>query len=245
MMDSFSLKGKTILVTGASSGIGQGIALGLSQAGARVVLQGRNVERLELSVGLLEGNGHITLVADLRDEKSLEDIASQLPLLDGIVHSAGIIKRFPLKYMLKEAFTELMDVNVISGSEILRYCIKAKKLRRNASVVFISSVGSDYASYGNTMYMASKGAVNSMVKGLAFELARTNIRVNAIQPGLVVTHLTKQINSDELDLQLKNYPLGRFGKPEDIAYACIYLLSDASSWMTGSAIKLDGGLTLK
>ena len=244
-MSRFDLSKKIIMVTGASSGIGRGVAVSLAKEGATLVLIGRNEKKLEETLNQLFGSEHLIIVADLTNSQDLMRISSDAASLDGLVHCAGIIKRSPLKFMSKESFLNLLDVNVISGSELLRYLIKQRKIKRCASVVFISSVGSDYSSLGNTMYMSTKGAVNSMIKGLAFELARKQIRVNGIQPGLVITNLTKQINSKELEIQLRNYPLGRFGKPEDIGAACIYLLSNASEWMTGSLIKLDGGLTLK
>ena len=244
-MSRFDLTGKFILVTGASSGIGRGISVSLAQEGATLILFGRNKKKLEETLMLLPGSEHVVFVADLTDNQALIEVSNRVPSLDGLVHSAGIIKRSPLKFMSKESFQNLLDINVVSGSELLRYLNKEGKIKRGASIVLISSVGSDYASLGNIMYMSTKGAVNSMIKGLAFELARKQIRVNGIQPGLVITNLTKQINSKELEIQLRNYPLGRFGNPEDIGAACVYLLSNASDWMTGSLIKLDGGLTLK
>lgn len=245
MQDVFSLKSRRVLVTGASSGIGRSIAQVLSNAGAQVILVGRNRLALEETYSLLEGSGHQIYCLDITEEESVSEFISEFSPLDGIVHAAGMIKRFPLKFMAKSSFRELLDVNLFAASEITRVAVKRKKIVENGSIVFISSVGSDYASLGNIMYMASKGAVNSMVKGMALELASKKIRVNAVQPGLVVTNLTKQINKEELAIQLKNYPLGRFGLPVDVAYACLFLLSEGSSWMTGSFLKLDGGLTLR
>lgn len=245
MDNRFSVEGRIILVTGASSGIGKSISQELSLAGARVILLGRDRQRLKKTKESLEGEGHAYYDIDLNHDDSLAKVADDVPKLDGIVHAAGIIKRFPIKFMSRDSFQEILDINVISGSELTRLLLKRKKINNSGSIVFISSIGSDYASLGNTMYMASKGAVNSMVKGFALELARKKIRVNAIQPGLIVTNLTNQINQEELDIQLKNYPLGRFGNTVDIANSCIYLLSSASSWITGTTLKIDGGLTLK
>ncbi len=244
-MNPFELTNKNILVTGASSGIGRSIAVQLAAAGACVAVVGRNETELKNTFDSLSGSGHTAIATDLTDNAALATLMDSLPALDGIVHAAGMIKRFPLKFTSSQAFHELLDINVVAASELTRWAVKKRKLNAESSVVFISSVGSDYASLGNIMYMATKGAVNSLVKGLALELAKKGIRVNAVQPGLIVTHLTQQISSEELALQVQNYPLGRFGTPEEVAFACQYLLSDTTKWMTGSFVKLDGGLTLR
>ena len=244
-MDIFKVAGKTILVTGATSGIGREIALHLASSGAFVIVVGRNKTELSKTFNSLQGAGHYAFQLDLNDNESLVKLIDTIPVVDGIVHSAGMIKRFPLKFISSRVFQDLFNINVLAASELTRLAFKKKKLHSGSSIVFISSVGSDYASLGNIMYMTTKGAINSLVKGLALELARSKIRVNAIQPGLIVTNLTDQISSEELYLQKQKYPLGRFGKPEEIAFACQYLLSEATSWMTGSFIKVDGGLTLR
>lgn len=245
MNNPFELQGKQVLVTGASSGIGRAIAIQLSKGGAHVTVVGRNETELKRTFEAMEGESHTAIVADLVDQNDIIALVDKLTALDGLVHAAGMIKRFPLKFTSSTSFHELLDINVVAASELTRLVVKKRKLKDEASVVFISSVGSDYASLGNIMYMATKGAVNSLVKGMALELAKKKIRVNGIQPGLIVTNLTEQISSEELALQLQNYPLGRFGVPEEVAYACQYLLSDTTKWMTGSFVKLDGGLTLR
>ena len=241
----FSLHGKTILVTGASSGIGRAIAIECSKAGAKLVINGRNMERLLETESLLAGKAHIVLQGDLSSEDSIKKIIESVPLLNGVVHSAGILKRLPLKFINESNLDELMRINFAAPALLTHFLHKKKLLAKEASLVFVSSVASSFASLGNIMYMASKGAVNSFMKGVAFELAGSGIRANAIQPGMIKTHLTKVIDDEVIKKDIANYPLGRYGTPEEVAYAAIFLLSDATKWMTGSILTIDGGLTLR
>ena len=241
----FSLKGKTVLITGASSGIGRSAAVECSRMGARLIITGRNRERLEATYDLLEGVGHSMIVADITKPEETDSIIDTIEKLDGLIHSAGVIKRLPLKFVNEKNLNELMQVNFFGPALLTQKIAKKKLFSPEASVVFLSSVASGFASLGNIMYMASKGAVNSFMKGIAYELASSGVRVNAIQPGMISTPLSSQIEEDTLQKDLSNYPLQRYGKPEEVAWAAVYLLSDASKWMTGSILTLDGGLTLR
>jgi len=241
----FSLQGKTILVTGASSGIGHAIAIHTSMAGARVIINGRNVERLKSTFEKLNSGDHSYVVADLSTNEGIARLSHDLPLLDGVVHSAGINKRLPLKLISDKSLTELMQINFYAPVLLTKSLYKKKLLNQGASIVFISSVAAFSASLGNIMYMASKGAINSFMKGIAFELAESGIRANAIQPGMVKTHLSSALSDEDIEKDMMRYPLKRYGTPEEIAYAAIYLLSDATRWMTGSLLTIDGGLTLR
>lgn len=249
MSHPFNLSGKRILVTGASSGIGKSIAIECSKMGAELVLLGRNEERLIETLSLLDNaSNHSYYAFDFEDGNDFVEIVGKIlegGKLHGLVNSAGIIDRKPLKFIKKEQFEKLLDINLLSAFELIQTFMKLKGILNEGSIVFISSVAKDYAALGNIMYMASKGAVNSMSRGLALELARNQIRVNTIEPGLIVSNLTNGISENELNENIQLYPLGRFGKPEEVAYASIYLLSDATSWMTGSCIRIDGGLTLR
>lgn len=244
-MNVFGLTNKKILITGASSGIGRAIAIQCSNFGAQLILVGRDEKRLDETKQQCAGDQHITIQQDLTDLKNLPGLIETLPILDGIVFSAGIIKRLPIKFIQPKPLQEVFEVNVFSIAEISRLLIKAKKISEGGSMVVLSSVGSDHASLGNISYMASKGAINSFVKGLAFELAKNQIRVNAVLPGMIKTNLTKGISEEDLSSEISRYPLARFGNPEEVAYACIYLLSDASKWVTGTKLVIDGGLTLR
>lgn len=241
----FSLLGKKVLITGASSGLGKSIAVECSKQGAEVILVGRDLDRLNDTLAQCQGKNHLVLQQDLANLDSLSDFVSQLPPLDGVVFSAGIIKRNPIKFINPAILQNVFDVNVLSVVELARLLVKNKKVVNGSSIIMISSVGSDHASLGNISYMASKGAINSFVKGLAFELAKNQVRVNAVLPGMIKTNLTKGISDEDLQSEIDRYPLGRFGQPEEVGYACVYLLSDASKWITGTKLVIDGGLTLR
>ncbi len=243
----FTLQNKTILITGASSGIGRTVAVECSKMGANLIITGRDTVRLEETLSLLTNNdNHRVIVADLSMPDNLDELIEKLEELDGVVNCAAILKKLPLKFINKKAWKETMDINFFAPALLIQGLLKKNKLKLSSSIVFISSIASSVASYGNISYMASKGAINSMSRGIALELAPKKIRVNIVQPALIQTNLIDKALSDE---DLKNYvlkfPLGRFGKPEEVAYAIIYLLSDASEWITGTSIIVDGGVTLR
>lgn len=247
MNNPFNLHGKKILVTGASSGIGRAVAIECSKMGAEIIITARNSSRLEETFSQLEGKGHSLFTADISNPDVIEDIIPVLPPLDGIVHCAGIIKNIPFVYASYENMEEVMKINFYAPAEITRMSIKAKKLKRDSSVVFISSISGIYCSaIASSVYSASKGAINGLLKGMALDLAPKGIRVNSINPGVVETHIfdANVISREQLEEDKKRYPLKRFGKSEEIAYAAIYLLSDASAWITGTNLLIDGGYTL-
>lgn len=241
----FSLAGKTILVTGASSGIGRETAIQCSQAGARLVITGRDKQRLTETLLLLEGTYHKMFLADLTDSSRVDNIIQSLDDVDGVVHAVGISKRVPVKFIKEDKFEDMLHTNFFSSSMFSIKLYKAKKIKKEASLVFISSVAANYATVGSIMYMSSKGALNSFVKGFANELAHLGIRANAILPGMIETKMNNSLSDIDIQKDLMNYPLGRYGKPKEVAWAAVYLLSDATKWMTGSLLTLDGGLTLR
>lgn len=250
MTNPFSLEGKTILVTGASSGIGRGIAIECSKMGATLILNGRNNERLTETLSMLSGENHQIRVADLSKQEEIEKLVAELPEVQGWVNSAGIPKISPIKYFTRESVEEIFNVNSISSMMLLSLLLKNRKVKKGASVVFVGAVtGTLVGSVGDTSYCATKGAVNGFLKGAALELAPQGIRVNSVCPGLVPTSIldiANEIAGEEhhTNIMLEKYPLKRLGKPEDIANGAIYLLSDASSWVTGHALVIDGGYTL-
>lgn len=239
----FSLSGKVILVTGASSGIGRGIAISCSKMGATIIAAGRNKERLKATVSQLEGDGHKMAIGDLTDMTQLSGMVSELPRLDGIVHSAGIGDRILCKNMCEKDLDRMMDTNFKVPIMLQTEILQQKKINKAASVVFIASIASDTPTIGNAIYGASKGAIISYANCLALELAPRKIRVNCILPAMVWTDLIFKggLTEEELREDEQRYPLKRYGKPEDVANLSIYLLSDASSWMTGTSIKITGG----
>ena len=240
----FSLEGKTILVTGASSGIGRSIAIECSKMGAKIVLTARNESRLQESLSLLEGDGHQYVCADLVNEESIQSLVDGLPALDGIVHNAGMADRMPCKMVKAERMHQLMAANIEGPILLQKHLLKKKKIVPGGSIVFIASRAPFAPAVGNAVYAASKGAMLGYAMCLGLELAPQRIRVNSICPAMVWTDLVakdaEQTDGNYEELQ-KKYPLQRFGKPEDIAYLAIYLLSDASSWMTGSQLDITGG----
>ncbi len=247
MDNPFSLTGKTVFITGASSGIGKAIALECSKMGAKLIITGRNKERLDDTLANLEGNGHSAIVADLTKEDGIKKISEEVLLLDGIVHSAGIYKLVPVSFINEEAVKEVVGTNFMAPLALTSQLLKAKKVNKNASIVFISSIaGSLVSSPGGSLYSASKGALNGLIKGMALDLAPRGIRVNGVAPGTIQTTIFEEsaVSHDQLSEDVKKYPLKRYGKPEEVAYSVIYLLSDASAWVTGSSLVIDGGFTL-
>jgi NAD(P)-dependent dehydrogenase (short-subunit alcohol dehydrogenase family) len=248
MRNPFSLKAKKIFVTGASSGIGRAVAIECSKLGAQMVITGRNEERLNDTFIKLEGNGHTQLISDLHGLINTSILDEKITGLDGIVHCAGIVKTFPFQFATAENLDLIMDTNFKYPVLITRRIMKDKIIIKNASIVFISSIsGVNVSMPGNSIYSASKGAINGIVKGMALDLASKGIRVNSITPGMIETDILHDgtISEEQLKKDIKNYPMARYGRPEEIAYAAIYLLSDASSWVTGSNLLIDGGYTLK
>lgn len=239
----FTLTGKHILITGASAGIGRAIAVTCSKMGAILQITGRNVNRINETLQLLEGNGHGSKIADLSSERDIESLVEDMPLLDGIVHCAGIGFRKPCKMLTSADIDEVMTSNFKSAVLLQSSLLGHKKINKSASIVFLASRAAVSPSIGNSLYSASKGAIISYANCLALELAPRLIRVNCICPAMVWTDLILKggLAREDLEVEQLKYPLKRYGKPEDVANLAIYLLSDASSWMTGSCIDLTGG----
>lgn len=239
----FSLFGKKILVTGASAGIGKAIAIACARMGAAVILTGRNLQRLNDTLAELPSGNHFVIVADLTIPTDLEQLVQALPQLDGVVQCAGVGNRTLCKIISSADIELVFKPNIEAPILLQSMLLQLKKINKAASIVFIASKAADSPSIGNSIYSASKGAILAYAKCLALELAPKQVRVNSICPAMVWTDLIIQngISKEELEEAQLKYPLKRYGKPEDIAYLAIYLLSDASSWMTGSAIDITGG----
>jgi len=243
----FSLLNKKILVTGASSGIGRVIAVECSKMGAQLIITGRNEKRLNETFVSLAGNNHVQLLANLSIEQDIDNLVSSFSKLDGCVNNAGIIRPQLIQFSEKKDILEMFEGNTFSSFLLIQKLIQDKKLNKNASIVFTNSISGVYCSaVGEALYSASKGAINGYQKGLALEMANRGIRVNSVNPGVIETNLfdSTSMPIEEFEEKKKKYPLKRFGKPEDVAYAVVYLLSDASQWITGSNLVIDGGYTL-
>lgn len=243
----FHLSGKTILVTGASSGIGKQIAISISKMGGTVVLTARNLERLEETFSQLEGNDHQIKVADLLIESQLTSLVEQLPKLDGVVHCAGFVKTIPIKYLNEIKINETFDINYKVQVLLMASISRKKLLNKKSSIVFMSSISSYHPHKGGTLYSGSKAALESFSKVIALEFFTQGIRSNCIRAAMVKTPMYEyaehEASKETMDEHVSKYPLG-VGEPSDIANATIYLLSDASKWMTGSTMVLDGGFLL-
>lgn len=243
----FSLSGRTIFVTGASSGIGRTTAIICSRMGANMIVTGRNQDRLEAVLKELEGHGHQAIAADLTNQEQVDHLLEFLPVIDGVVLCAGQGTVVPFKMADRKKIDPIFEINYFAQVELLRLLLKKKKLANGSSVVFVSSIGGvDSITVGNSIYGASKAALNSAMRFCALELAPKQIRVNSVCPGMVNTKLIKggAVSEEQHQADMQKYPLKRYGEPEDIANGIVYLLSNASSWVTGHSLVIDGGYTL-
>jgi NAD(P)-dependent dehydrogenase (short-subunit alcohol dehydrogenase family) len=247
MNNPFSLESKTILVTGASSGIGKATALLCADMGAKVVAVGRNEHRLEETVSSLTGEGHGKIVLDLNDEKAVEAVVSEMPLLDGIANCAGLANMNPFQFVSRQEMDAVFSTNFFSPIMLVNKLLKSKKMQKGSSVVFVSSIdGPKMVHAGNSVYSASKSALVGMARNMAVDLVGKKIRVNCVLPGTTDTEMIRTANVTEEMLQetAKSLPMKRFAKPEEIANAILFLLSEASSYMTGTEIVVDGGSSI-
>lgn len=246
----FSLTGKKIIVTGASSGIGRQCAIDCSRMGASVALLGRNEERLKETISNLNGEDHKYFSIDVNKISNdfVDNLVSIVGPFDGMVYSAGVEQTLSVKYTSKEVYSRLMDTNAFSAFEFIRQLSRKKNLNDSASIVLISSISSLIARGGLVAYAASKGALNSAARVFALELSKRKIRVNCIQPGTILTPMMEDYlsNIDEKDVEKRKsgFLLG-LGQTSDISMGAVYLLSDASKWVTGQNLIIDGGYTCK
>lgn len=236
----FHLRDKTILVTGASSGIGREVAIQCAQVGARLVISGRDAARLDETLVALPGNDHRSVVADLTDQKQLYALVEQAGQIDGVVHGAGIRGLSPVRMISESFLNNILSTNFNAPVLLTQRLLYQKSLRDGSSIVFMSSLAAHTGTVGVGSYSASKAALIGLMRCLALEVAKRGIRANALSPGLVNTPMTNHAR-EWLDEQDKIYPLG-VGRPEDVAYAAIYFLSDASRKITGTSFNLDGGI---
>jgi predicted outer membrane repeat protein len=240
----FSLTGKTILVTGATSGIGRETAIAISRVGGIVIITGRNQERLKDTFSKLSGGNHLMISADLTNSDERISLVESLPEINGIVHSAGITGHLPVKFIGSDDIASFFRINYEAPVLLIARILKKKKLLNNASIVFLSSIATKYPYFGGALYSSTKAALEAYSRTLALELAPKGIRSNCISPSFVKTPMVEgageTISTEVIDKFEKMMPLG-FGEPDDVANAIIYLLADASKWVTGSNMALGGG----
>jgi len=240
------LSGKTILITGASSGIGACLAKFCDELGANVILTARTIDKLNSVITEMSSRSKI-IRADLVKETELQLLISELPQIDGFVHCAGKIQPFPIKFIKQKHIDDLFSINLNSAILLSSSLLKYKKLNQGASVVFISSISAEFPYMGGSLYSASKSALESFARSFALENAPLKIRANIVAPALVRTEMFEQTKSayEDADFEkfISHYPLG-VGEPQDVANTIAFLLSDLSKWITGTTIRMDGGLLL-
>lgn len=243
----FTIEGKTILITGASSGIGRATAIECSKLGATCIITARNEERLNETLSQMEGDGHQMIVADISTQEGIDFLVANIPAVDGLVNNAGVSHTKLINFIKEEELNRIFSVNAFAPILLTRLLLKKKKINIGASIVFVSSAASINPDLANSVYSATKAAIASFSRSCAKELSVKQIRSNSVHPGMVETELVQNLvfSVEELGADKARYLLKRYGKPEEIAWSIIYLLSDASTWVTGTSMIIDGGLLVK
>lgn len=243
----FSLEGKTILVTGAAGGIGRATSIECAKLGATLILTDIREDALQETVVLLEqtGRSHQAVLADLTDPAGLSALVEASPQLDGLVCNAGVMKLTPVPFIKEEELLRIQRINLNAPILLTKSLLRKKKINKGGSIVLTASAAGVYrVSLGNAIYATTKCGIDAFMRTVALELGPKGIRCNTVNPGMVETGLIGGFTEEEKQQEMRNYPLGRFAQPQDIALGIAYLLSDASSFVTGTALKIDGGMTL-
>lgn len=246
MSTPFHLHGKKILITGATSGIGSHTAVRIAEMGGEVVLSGRNTEKLN-DLAAKCGSHALIVAADISTQEGRDSLAKGIPEVDGLVNCIGTVHPFPVRFLDQQKMDQTMNVNFEAPVLMTSALLKAKKIKAESSLVYLSSISSHRPQRGAAMYGASKAAIESFVKVLAQELHTSKVRVNSVAPAMVRTPMydraEEMVSKEEMDNHVSKYLLG-VGYPEDVANAVIFLLSPASRWVTGINLILDGGILL-
>lgn len=246
-MQQFTLEGRRVLITGASSGIGRGIAIACAKEGAQCVLVARNEARLREVQCECGGDQHKIEVVDLSSADGLRSLVDRIEPIDGLVQCAGIgDNQTPLKFLTEKFVDEVISINLKAPILLLAMLTKSKKINKGASVVLMSSMSSFFATPAHSLYGATKGGLTAFAKGAALDLASKKIRVNTIAPAMINTPMINfsSLTEEQIAANIARYPLRRYGEPHDVANAAVFLLSQASSWITGQQIVIDGGITI-
>lgn len=244
----FSLEGKVILITGAAGGIGRATAIECSKLGAHLILTDINEEGLKVTLEQMENQeAHRYIIANLTADEEIDKLVGEIDKLDGFVSNAGVTKPAPVKFVNRTDLERIMSINAMAPMYLTQRLLRKKKFSKNSSIVFTVSIGGVYTTaFGNAMYGSSKGALQVFMKNVALESAMNGIRCNSVNPGMINTGLVKSGTYSEEDRQkdIQTYPMKRYGEPREVALGIVYLLSDASSFVTGHSLIIDGGKTL-
>lgn len=241
MFNPYSLAGKTVLVTGASSGIGWCAAIEAARQGATVLATGRSESRLAQLLEELPGDAlHRVAAFDLSEAGQRQQLVAWAGALDGVVFSAGAQQLAPIRLLSEATFDEIMGLNLKSPVMLLQQLLRGNRLNEGASLVLLSSIAAHSGTEGNGAYAASKAALEGFMRVAALEVAKRKVRINALAPGMVITPIYKNPDPSWFEPYAARYPLG-LGKPEEVAAAVVFLLSEAAHYITGTAIVMDGG----
>lgn len=238
----FSVQDKTVLVTGASSGLGRHIAIVLARRGARLVITGRDADRLQETFAQLQGDGHIQVVADLTSGQDREKLAQAAPSFNGVVHCAGLQKHCPIRQLTEQMMTEMYSVNFLAPVMLTQRLLQSNAIAQQGSIIFMLSTAAHIGTRGLGPYSAMKSGLTGIIKCLALEQAKRKIRVNGISPSAIETPMWK-VHEHLLEEQKARHPLG-LGRPDDVVNGVVYMLSDASRWVTGTSLVMDGGAVI-
>lgn len=247
-INPYSLEGKTVFVTGGAGGIGSEVARVCAQLGARIILTDIREDALHQAMETLapvDGDPHLAIKADLTDGDELAALVESCPVLDGFVCNAGVMKLTLTQFITEEELTRIQKINLNAPILLTRTLLKKKKIAKGGSLVFTASAAGIFrVSAGNAIYATTKCGIDAFMRTVALEWGPKGIRCNSVNPGMVETALISGFTDEEKQKEVLNYPLRRFAQPKDIAYGVVYLLSDAASFVTGTALKVDGGMTL-
>lgn len=244
----YSLEGKTVLITGGAGGIGSEVARACARLGARIVLTDIREDALKgvlTTLPQVDFGNHLAITADLTNTEELRSLVDKLPEINGFVCNAGIMKLVLTQFITDEELTRIQRINLNAPILLTKSLLKKKKIKKGGSIVFTASAAGVYrVSIGNGIYATTKCGIDAFMRTVALEYGPKGIRCNSVNPGMVETALIGGFSEEQKEKEMQNYPLRRFAKPEDIALGIVYLLSDAASFVTGTALKIDGGMTL-
>lgn len=243
-MEPFELTGKTILITGASSGIGKEAAIMLSGNGASLIITGRNPDRLSQTFSLLKPGNHRSVVADLTESGAIDRFVADMPVMDGIVHCAGIVGPLPVKFITQTEIDRMFQINYHVPVNLTSALLRKKRLNEPSSLLFMSTIATRNPYFGGALYSGAKAALEAYARTLALEMVNRGIRANFLQAGLVDTPMIvspseNNMQQEALDRYLRRYPLG-IGKTSDVGGAILFFMSDMSRWITGTSLILGG-----